>query len=153
MTHASDSPNTERGPLPAIELQRGDCQDEASFLAERIYEFNSEATGYFDAESFAATQRDQSGAIVAGISGHTWGGICFIDNLWVARDHRGAGLGAALLAAAEQNARARGCQLTLLSSHSFQSPGFYRRMGYEQRAVIADHPIGHADFLFAKRLT
>jgi predicted N-acetyltransferase YhbS len=138
--------------LPAIELQCGDCQEIETFLSERIYEFNTKATGYFDDESFAAVQRDESGQIVAGISGHTWGGVCFIANLWVAEALRGAGIGRALLRAAERNAREKGCAVVLVSTHSFQSPGFYARMGYEQRASIEDHPVGHADLFFAKRL-
>ena len=35
--------------LPAIELRRGDSPEIETFLADRIYEFNSKATGYFDA--------------------------------------------------------------------------------------------------------
>lgn len=138
--------------LRAIELQRGDCREIDAFLSDRIYEFNTKATGYFDDETFAAVQRDEAGQIVAGVSGHTWGGVCFIASLWVSEALRGTGLGAALLKVAEQNAKERGCSLVLVSSHSFQAPGFYLRMGYEQQAVIHDHPVGHADHHFAKRL-
>ena len=43
------------------------------FLADRIYEFNARATSCADGESFAAVRRDSSEAIVAGVSGYTWG--------------------------------------------------------------------------------
>jgi hypothetical protein len=40
----------------------------------------------------------------------------------------------------------------LLSSHSFQAPEFYARRGYEQVARVDDHPVGHANIFYAKRL-
>lgn len=138
--------------LPPVERHSGDCRDLDAFLAERIYEFNANATGYFDGESFGAAQRDASGTILAGVSGFTWGGCCFVAHLWVAEEHRGKGLGRALLKVFEDNAIDKGCRIALLSSHSFQSPGFYERMGYVAQASIRDYPVGHSDILFAKRL-
>ena len=115
--------------LPSIELRRGDIQEIETFLADRIHEFNSTATGYFDGESFAAVQRDDSGTILAGISGYTWGGLCLVSYLWVAEQQRGNGIGSSLLRIAEQHAKDKACVVVLLSTHSFQSPGFYARMG------------------------
>jgi GNAT superfamily N-acetyltransferase len=139
--------------LPVIQMQRGDCAEIEAFLGDRIYEFNAKATGYTDGETFAAVQRDDAGAILAGVSGYTWGGVCFVSNLWVSEAHRGSGFGAALLRLAEQSARDKGCVVALLSTHSFQSPGFYERMGYEAGATVKDHPIGHSNVFYSKRLT
>ena len=139
--------------LPPIDCRFGDCRDLEIFLAERLYEFNSQTTGYFDGESFGAAQRNESGTIIAGVSGFTWGGCCFVSYLWVAEECRGNGLGAAMLAAFEKNAIDKSCRIALLSSHSFQSPGFYKRMGYQEVAAIKDYPVGHTDLFFAKRLT
>jgi GNAT superfamily N-acetyltransferase len=138
--------------LPPITVHSGDCKDLDAFLADRIYEFNARTTGYFDGETFGAVQKDESGAIIGGVSGFTWGGCCFVSHLWVAEEHRGRGLGAALLIAFEKNAIDKRCEIAFLSSHSFQSPGFYKRMGYEEQASIKDYPVGHTDVFFAKRL-
>ena len=138
--------------LRAITLRVGEAPEVEAFLAERIYEFNSRATGYFDAASFSATHRDESGAIRAGISGYTWGGSCHVTYLWVDERERGRGLGNALLLAAEQHAKAKRCAVMFLSSHSFQAPGFYERMGYERNAVVHDDPVGHSSVYFVKRL-
>lgn len=138
--------------LPPMNVRVGDCQELEAFLAERIREFNARTTGYFDVESFGAEQQDESGSILGGISGFAWGGCCVVSYLWVLEGHRGKGLGGALLEAFERHAIEKGCRIAVLSSHSFQSPTFYRRMGYEEQASIKDYPVGHADVFFAKRL-
>jgi GNAT superfamily N-acetyltransferase len=139
--------------LPPIRLSLGDCHELETFLSERIYEFNSRATGYFDAESFGAVQNDDAGKLIGGITGYTWGGCCYVSYLWVAEGRRGKGVGSALLRAAESNARDRGCTIAFLASHSFQSPGFYTHLGYEPQATIWDYPVGHSSVFLAKRLT
>lgn len=135
-----------------ITLRVGDDPRTEAFLAERINEFNANATGYFDAESFSAIRRDDAGAIVGGICGYTWGGCCFVSYLWVDAPRRKGGLGRLLLQSAEAHARSRGCAVMLVATHSFQAPGFYQRMGYERQSVVRDHPVGHESGSFAKRL-
>jgi N-acetylglutamate synthase-like GNAT family acetyltransferase len=61
-------------------------------------------------------------------------------------------LGTRLLAAAEQEARRRGCQQVLLMTFSFQSPDFYARHGFDVVAVVDDQPRGHKNMLLRKRL-
>lgn len=129
----------------------GDAKTDA-FVTERIYAYNTAATGYDDAQSFTAAFQDEGGAIVAGITGYTWGGCCYVSYLWVAAPARGKGLGAPLLRAAEGHALRRGCRQILLCSHSFQAPGFYVKHGFRQVARIEDYPLGHADIFLAKRL-
>ena len=139
-------------PLGPITIHAGDAHDVEAFLTERIIEFNARATGYFDAELYSATQRDEAGVIRAGICGYTWGGCCYVSYLWIDERDRGHGVGSALLLAAEEHARTRSCVMMLLSSHSFQAPGFYERHGYERQAVIHDHPVGYTSVFLAKRL-
>ena len=139
--------------LTPISIHVGDAPDVEAFLIERIVEFNARVTGYVDAAAFSATQRDDDGVIRAGICGYTWGGCCYVSYLWVDERDRGRRIGTALLMAAEAHARARSCVMMLLSSHSFQAPGFYERHGYERQAVIHDHPVGYTSVFLAKRLT
>jgi len=142
------------GPMnrDPIVLLAGDAPESEAFLAERIYEFNAKASGYFDGESFSGTQRDDSGVIWAGISGYTWGGCCYISYLWVDEPQRGHGLGTALLSAAEEYASRRRCAVVFVATHSFQAPGFYERMGYERQTVLRDHPVGYSSAVYSKRL-
>lgn len=137
----------------SIVVNAGEAPGIEAFLAERIYEYNSKATGYFDGKSFSAARRDESGAIRAGVSGYTWGGCCYVSYLWVSESERGRGVGAALLDAVEGYAESEGCRIVLLATHDFQAPGFYERLGYEKQTVMQDHPVGYANIAFAKRLS
>lgn len=138
--------------LTPVEFEAGRAGEIGAFLAERIYEFNSQATGYFDGEEFAATIRNSMGDIVAGVSGHTWGRSCHIANLWVHESVRHQGVGSRLVDAVQTFARAKSCTQIVLSSHTFQAPDFYRKRGFIEQARISGYPRGHADIHFIKRL-
>jgi GNAT superfamily N-acetyltransferase len=150
-------------PRPAMgDRQRADATElpvtdapapaELAELEDRIYAFNVERTGIRDGRLLAIMLRDDRGEPYAGLHGHTWGGCCEIKVLWVAEAHRGAGLGRRLLLAAEREAGRRGCTRVVLTSHSFQAPGFYERLGYRRLAEIPDYPRGHRQVVLTKTL-
>lgn len=126
--------------------------DDANTLEERIYEFNVAATGFDDGRYLTVVLKHDDGTIYAGLHGHTWAGICEIRTLWIAESERGKGLGSRLLAAAEDEARRRGCRVVHLASFTFQAPGFYTRHGFEPFARLEDLPSGHANVFLMKRL-
>ena len=135
-----------------VEHQGEDCEKLDAFLSERIYEFNSEAISRFDGKLLGYALQNAADAVVAGVSGYTWAGFCYVTHLWVSESLRGEGLGRELLRTVEAEAVRRGCSTVLLSTHSFQSPEFYERLGYERQATIRNHPVGHSNFIYAKRL-
>lgn len=122
-------------------------------LNAEIIAFNEAATGYTDGQLLCITARGAGGDLRGGLYGWTWGGCGYIDLLWVTEDQRGAGLGSRLLAAAEQEARRRGCGQVALSTHSFQAPGFYARFGYRECGRIPAYPRGHTQIQLVKHLT
>ncbi|MEE8558973.1 MAG: GNAT family N-acetyltransferase, partial [Myxococcota bacterium] len=126
--------------------------EEVRFLESRLYEFNVSATGLGDGKGLSLLVRDDDGRIVAGLAGHTWGGCCVIEQLWVSEPLRGSGLGSRLVAATEQEARKRGCAQILVSTHSFQAPDFYTKHGFEQVAAWEDYPVGYSELFLRKRL-
>jgi GNAT superfamily N-acetyltransferase len=138
---------------PLVELcDESECHELEAFLVERIYEFNAHATGYFDGRLLGGRLRDESGEVIAAFNGHTWGACCVVAHLWVHESQRGRGLGRSLMQEAEAEALRRGCEQMVLSTHSFQAPGFYERLGYEARAVIHGEPKGYASVFYVKRL-
>jgi GNAT superfamily N-acetyltransferase len=124
---------------------------DVQYLEDRIYEFNSTATGITDGEWLAFFVREAD-RIVAGLCGNTWGGTCELRQFWVQPSQRGRGLGTRLLRAAEQEARRRGCTQIVLMTFSFQAPSFYARHGFEVLATIDEHPRGYRNLLMRKRL-
>jgi GNAT superfamily N-acetyltransferase len=126
--------------------------EEVQYLEDRLYEFNSAATGITDGEWLAIWVRGENERIIGGICGNTWGGCLEIRQLWVEEARRKQGLGTRLLGAAEQEARRRGCRQILLTTFSFQAPAFYAKHGFEVVAVVDDHPRGHKNMLLRKHL-
>jgi ribosomal protein S18 acetylase RimI-like enzyme len=140
--------------VPPLSLEVRDtlAPAEIAALEERLYDFNRRATGIDDGRELGVLAHDDGGALVAGLAGVTWGGCCEIRQLWVAKEHRHRGLGRRLMEAAEREARARGCAQIVLSTHDFQAPDFYHRLGYAVIAEIPDYPHGHANLVLRKRL-
>jgi hypothetical protein len=62
--------------------------DQVQYLEDRIYEFNSGATGITDGEWLAIFVKDEKGRIVAGTCGNTWGGCLEIRQFWVEEARR-----------------------------------------------------------------
>jgi ribosomal protein S18 acetylase RimI-like enzyme len=126
--------------------------EDVRFLEDRLYEYNVEATGLADGRGLGVFVRDDGGAIAAAAAGHTWGGTCEIKQVWMRPELRRQGLGRRLLAAAEAEARRRGCRQILLTTFDFQAPRFYQKLGFTVVAELADYPAGHRHLLLRKRL-
>ena len=143
-----------RNDAEARGLTIEEVPDEADvrFVEERIDAYNIPVTGYDDYRPLAIFVRDSEGAIIAGLTGFTWGCALKVEFFWVHEDLRGQGYGSRLMDAAEREAVARGCQLAVLDTHSFQAPDFYPRFGYVRRGLAEDWPLGHQQIYFQKRL-
>ena len=134
-----------------VEISDRAADADAAELRTALNEFNFASTGYRDGRSLSCFLRED-GRLIAGIDGFTWGGYAHIDVLWVDEARRGQGLGRALMAAAEAEARRRGCTTIVLDTHSFQAPDLYPALGYEKVGETVDTPAGHSQILFQKRL-
>ena len=121
-------------------------------LDAEINAFNAAATGCADGRLLCVSARGGGGDLRGGLFGWTWGGCGYVEFLWVREDQRGSGLGTRLLAAAEQEARRRGCDQVALSTHSFQAPGFYARLGYRECGRTPAYPRGYDQIHLVKRL-
>lgn len=129
-----------------------DTQQVIQLLEDNIYEYNCGETHVANGNLFSRFVRDENREIIAGIAGWTWAGICEITQLWVDQHMRKGGLGKILLAAAEAEARAKGCLTILVRSFSFQAPRFYEKYGFKTEHVIADFPEGYNYYILSKRI-
>ena len=139
-------------PGPIV-FEEQPSRDDVDFLVEAINTFNYDATGFRDGRYLTAFVRNAAGEIVAGFTGFTWGGYAKLEHLWIAKRYRRKGLGRELVAAAEHEARARGCEVMVLDTHDFQAPRFYTKLGYVACGRTEGTPRGSGQTWFRKSLT
>lgn len=96
--------------------------------------------------------RNETGAIVGGLTGYVLYDWMFIQFVSVAADLRGQGLGRLLMQKAEDWARQEGLGGMWLDTFAFQAPDFYRDLGFVEFGTIEDHPAGSRRLFFQKRL-
>jgi len=109
------------------------------------------AAGQGEDQEFGIFLRDETGRVMAGISGSVWGGYCELQAMWVHESLRGQGLARVLMARAEAEARRRGCRLVVFLAYDLLVPGFYSRLGYETVGVVDGCPAGSAARWYCKR--
>jgi N-acetylglutamate synthase-like GNAT family acetyltransferase len=132
--------------VPHIRPRHDEADAVAAALEAGLYRFNREATGHRDGRDLAFTV-ELEGRIAAGVAGYTWGRICEIRELWVEEGLRGRTLGGALLTAAIEEARARGCRRMFLSTYDFQAREFYYGFGFRTVAEVEGKPDGHTEYM------
>ena len=123
----------------------------ADLIGEGLNGYNHERVGPSGETLLWIVARDENGAVAGGVKGKSEYSWAFVDWLWIRADQRGQGLGRRLLAAAEAEARARGCAGIYLGSFTFQAPDFYRRAGYVEFGRIDGFPPGQALVFLLKR--
>ena len=129
-----------------------DSQQVIQLLEDKIYEHNSTKVNEDDGCLFSRIVRDESKDIIGGIAGWNWAGVCEITQLWVDEKVRKKGIGKILLAAAEMEAKSKGCNTILVRSYSFQAPRFYERYGYRVDHILKGFPDGYNYFILLKRI-
>jgi GNAT superfamily N-acetyltransferase len=120
-------------------------------IYERLVAFNESKTGYGDPETFAALLNDPStDEQIGGLWGMSAGGWFFVEMIFVPEEYRGRGVGTALIRAAENAARARGCAGIRLDTFTFQAPEFYEKLGYSELGRLKNFPPGHERIYYFK---
>lgn len=106
----------------------------------------------YEETELSIIQRDDDDKIVAGLTGTSVWNWLYIDIIWVDEALRGKGVGAELLRAAEDEAKARDCHSLWVWTESFQASGFYEKQGYKKFVDMPDFPVGHQRIGFMKHL-
>ena len=126
--------------------------EDTAIIRDGLTRFNVAATQHTYYSPLAILLRDDRDAVLGGALGDVWGEWLDLDFLWVAEPLRGKGYGERLLQAAEEEARAQGCQGVYLDTFGFQARPFYERYGYEVFAELPDRPAGHTSYFMRKIL-
>lgn len=127
--------------------------DDVQQLCQRLLAFNQHATGLDFADSAVhLAWRDEAGELRGGLLGELCAGWLNLQVLWVDPALRGGGVGAALLAAAETQARRHGASGVMLDTFEWQAEGFYLAQGYTVFGRLDDCPPGHQRIYLRKML-
>jgi len=135
-----------------ISVENDPSPADMHLLSERLYTYNVSHVGIDDGRDLAVFLRDSQSQLVGGLHGWTWAGMAYIAIFWITEALRGQGYGTHILLAAEQEARARGCDRICLNSYSFQAPEFYQQRGYTVFSVLEDFPRHHRWYFLQKAL-
>ena len=126
-------------------------QFDLAFLEDRMAQSAVTAAGVGDEKEFAVLVRENA-EIVAGASGSIWGGGCQLHVVWVHEKLRGEGIGRALMAEVEREAKLRGCRLVMGLTYDALIRDFYDRLGYRTVGLLEDCPIGTTTRWYCKEL-
>lgn len=96
--------------------------------------------------------KNDQGQVVAGAVGRTCGQCGELQQLWVASDLRGQGIGRDLLSSFELEAARRGCRLVYLDTFTFHAPEFYGKSGYAVALAVDGYAEGISKFTMHKHL-
>lgn len=95
---------------------------------------------------------DEGGEIVGGVKGSTFLSPIEVKTLWVKEELREQNIASRLLSEIEKEAKEAGCQLSHLTTYSFQAPNFYQKQGYAISGEIDGFPDGIKLFILKKSL-
>ncbi len=96
--------------------------------------------------------KDQAGQVVGGLDAFTTIRNMVLEAVWIDERFRSRGHGHRLLLEAERIAKEAGCSAVSTHCLSFQSPGFFHRLGYTTYGVVDVAVDGHTEDLLIKRL-
>ena len=115
--------------------------------------FNAEAAGYDDQRGLAVVVVDPATAQpLGGACGRSSLGLLFLDLLFLPPVLRGRGLGSQVLRRFEAEGARRGCRAAVLTTISFQAPGFYERHGWRRFGDIPCDPPGTSRIFMTRPL-
>jgi ribosomal protein S18 acetylase RimI-like enzyme len=110
-------------------------------IAEGIVQGNEASS--IGREDFAFTCQS-AGGLAGGVTASVSFSVLFINNIWVAREHRRSGLGRSLLSAAEREGFRRGARVGCVDTLSSQAPAFYEKLGYREFGRVRGDVDGQA---------
>ena len=135
-----------------IEIETSPASGDEQVVWRGLRQHNEEHVSAAGDATFAVFLRGTAGTILGGVLAKAGRGWLHIHTLWVDPNVRGQGYGSRLVAAAEEEARRRGCHSAYLDTFSFQARPFYEQCGYDVFGTLEDFPAGHQRFFMRKSL-
>ena len=138
---------------PRLVLTDAATPQDESDIRDGLGDYTFSKAGYRDYRPLAVLVTDPAnGEVVGGLYGSTSMGLLRVDRFFLPEDLRKQGLGTRIIKEAEAEGARRGCSRAILSTLSFQAPGFYERQGWEVLGRVDCDPPGHTRFMMTKKL-
>ena len=138
---------------PRLVLTDAATPQDESVIRDGLGDYNFSKAGYRDYRPLAVLVTDPAnGEVVGGLYGSTSMGLLRVDRFFLPEDLLKQGLGTRIIKEAEAEGARRGCSRAILSTLSFQAPGFYQRQGWEVLGRVDCDPPGHTRFMMTKKL-
>ena len=112
--------------------------EDSAAIDKNLDAFNDTLFGPSERMPLSVLVHDENGTLVAGINGTTSWGWLYVQRLWVSESERGKGLAGKMLAAAEEEARKRGCRGAYIDAVNPVALRSYKRHGYIEYGVIRE---------------
>jgi N-acetylglutamate synthase-like GNAT family acetyltransferase len=125
---------------------------EIDAIEDRLYDYNSRATGRRDLNGLGFVIRNDVGQMVGAAAGYTWSDTSELKQMWIDEPYRGRGYGRGLLNAFVAEATARGIRRIWVQSHDFQAPGMYEKAGVTRMMELEGWPDGHVNVILCKTI-
>ena len=122
-----------------LRLENTESQ-KSQIIGDFIHSYNRAKREASESEPLNIYVEDESGELMAGLVGETFGNWLEIEYLFVKEDIRGQGIGSQLLQQAESEAKKRNCRFAFVNTYQFQAPAFYQKYGYKEVFTLKDYP-------------
>ena len=128
-------------------------QDDSKESAERMRNTLRKYNREFFADSETINLYEEDGdKLIGGLTATRDFDSIYIDYLFVDKDYRKRGIGRRLILQLENIAREKKVKRIMLNTYSFQSPGFYEKMGYKPNLIIDPVFSNYKHYHFIKEL-
>jgi ribosomal protein S18 acetylase RimI-like enzyme len=136
-----------------IEAKHDLSPNEIGAIEDRLYKYNSDATGRHDGRGLGFVIHNEVGQMIGIAAGFTWSGASELKQMWIDEAYRGRGYARALLNAFIVEACSRGVRRIWVASYDFQAPGLYEKAGFKRMAEFEGWPEGHVNVILCKSLS
>jgi len=139
-------------PAATICVKRKATRNDLQFVWRGLRRFNQQVVGDHPQAHFLVEARSPRGALLGGLQGVVYYEWLFVANFFLSERIRRGGIGAKLIAEAEQHALSLGCHGVWLDTFAWQARPFYEKQGYRVFGSLPDYPTGHVRWFMMKSL-
>lgn len=121
------------------------------FAAQEWARYNAEVGVTWDSQRYWLAA-ELEGRLVGLAVFHIVGGVGHLDQLLVAKEYRGRGIGSTLLNGFEEHCRAEGCHKLTLETAEYQAREFYEEHEFEVACALRNNKFHRTWYLMEKEV-